>query len=196
MPAPPTYCECRIIFCGYLISACKMAMVAFFFITIVTAIVGLLNGFQVPEKETMIQSRSQALGGFDEPVEKGRKSSGIHIYHAHSSRAQIEEPKVDPKKIPIGQPGYYLYQHLKEKYNTDILPVNDTRSSVKVRLLLKLTQIVGVDERNQVMTTNVWLRHEWNDNNLKWNPTDYGNIISINIPASDIWLPDTVLYNK
>ena len=46
------------------------------------------------------------------------------------------------------------------------------------------------------MTTTVWVRHEWNDAGLVWNPREYGNISKLQLPADDLWLPDTVLYNN
>ena len=46
------------------------------------------------------------------------------------------------------------------------------------------------------MTTNVWVRQEWLDMSLNWNPEDYGNVSMIYVPAQDIWHPDIVLYNK
>ena len=52
------------------------------------------------------------------------------------------------------------------------------------------------DEKNQILTTNVWLRLEWRDYNLEWNATDYGGVSEMLVPASDIWLPDVVLFNK
>jgi hypothetical protein len=61
---------------------------------------------------------------------------------------------------------------------------------------LKLSQIADVDERNQIMTTNVWVRHEWYDVKLKWDPLSYANITKIKIPSSNIWLADVVLYNN
>lgn len=52
------------------------------------------------------------------------------------------------------------------------------------------------DEKNQVMTTNVWLDQDWNDEMLTWDPELFGNITRITIPCDRIWLPDIVLYNK
>ncbi len=46
------------------------------------------------------------------------------------------------------------------------------------------------------MTTNVWLKQEWQDFNFRWNPADYGGVDQLHIPSSEIWLPDVVLYNK
>ncbi|XP_062903713.1 neuronal acetylcholine receptor subunit beta-3-like isoform X2 [Mobula hypostoma] len=52
------------------------------------------------------------------------------------------------------------------------------------------------DEKNQLMATNVWLKQEWYDYKLSWNPDDYGGINTIRVPSESIWLPDIVLYEN
>ncbi|CAO2577278.1 Neuronal acetylcholine receptor subunit alpha-4 [Lemmus lemmus] len=52
------------------------------------------------------------------------------------------------------------------------------------------------DEKNQMMTTNVWVKQEWYDYKLRWDPGDYENVTSIRIPSELIWRPDIVLYNN
>ena len=52
------------------------------------------------------------------------------------------------------------------------------------------------DEKNQVMTTNVWLEQEWADVYLTWDKDEYGGVDHLYIPAEDLWKPDIVLYNK
>ncbi|KAL8179655.1 UNVERIFIED_CONTAM: Neuronal acetylcholine receptor subunit alpha-4 [Gekko kuhli] len=52
------------------------------------------------------------------------------------------------------------------------------------------------DEKNQMMTTNVWVKQEWHDYKLRWDPEEYENVTSIRIPSELIWRPDIVLYNK
>ncbi|XP_044068097.1 neuronal acetylcholine receptor subunit alpha-4-like isoform X2 [Siniperca chuatsi] len=47
-----------------------------------------------------------------------------------------------------------------------------------------------------MMTTNVWVKQEWNDYKLRWNPEQYENVTSIRIPSEIIWRPDIVLYNN
>ncbi|XP_053159232.1 neuronal acetylcholine receptor subunit beta-3 isoform X3 [Hemicordylus capensis] len=46
------------------------------------------------------------------------------------------------------------------------------------------------------MTTNVWLKQEWIDQNLCWNPEDYGGITAIRVPSESLWLPDIVLFEN
>lgn len=44
-------------------------------------------------------------------------------------------------------------------YNRYVLPVQSINQRVNVTLGLKLSQLSDIDERNQIMTTNVWLEH-------------------------------------
>ncbi|XP_072138177.1 neuronal acetylcholine receptor subunit beta-4-like [Mobula birostris] len=46
------------------------------------------------------------------------------------------------------------------------------------------------------MTTNVWLKQEWVDYRLRWNPEEFEGISKLRINSKLIWLPDIVLYNN
>ncbi|XP_076444355.1 neuronal acetylcholine receptor subunit alpha-10-like [Babylonia areolata] len=89
-----------------------------------------------------------------------------------------------------------LLQKLRTNYDPAVRPVYDAKEPVIINLGITLTQIIDVDEKNQVLTTNVWLDQEWTDQKLNWNVTDYANITMLRIPCDLIWLPDIVLYNS
>ncbi|XP_077886985.1 neuronal acetylcholine receptor subunit alpha-2 [Ictidomys tridecemlineatus] len=89
-----------------------------------------------------------------------------------------------------------LFKHLFRGYNRWARPVPNTSDVVIVRFGLSIAQLIDVDEKNQMMTTNVWLRQEWSDYKLRWNPADFGNITSLRVPSEMIWIPDIVLYNN
>ncbi|XP_069672480.1 neuronal acetylcholine receptor subunit alpha-7-like isoform X4 [Periplaneta americana] len=57
-------------------------------------------------------------------------------------------------------------------------------------------QIIDVDEKNQLLITNIWLKLEWNDVNLRWNSTEYGGVKDLRIPPHRIWKPDVLMYNS
>ena len=77
-----------------------------------------------------------------------------------------------------------------------IRPVANNSDRLTVHMRLKLSQVIGVDMRRQILTTNVWVEQEWEDYKLTWNPEDYGGVKFLHVPSQDIWLPDIVLYNK
>lgn len=58
------------------------------------------------------------------------------------------------------------------------------------------TPLPSQDERNQVLTSYLWVRQAWLDAHLTWDKDAYGGIDSIRIPSSYVWRPDIVLYNK
>uniref|UniRef100_A0A8C8JJD9 Cholinergic receptor, nicotinic, alpha 4b n=1 Tax=Oncorhynchus tshawytscha TaxID=74940 RepID=A0A8C8JJD9_ONCTS len=89
-----------------------------------------------------------------------------------------------------------LLKNLFARYNKLSRPVANTSDVVLVHFGLSIAQLIDVDEKNQMMTTNVWVKQEWNDYKLRWNPEEYENVTSIRIPSEIIWRPDIVLYNN
>ncbi|KAK9408025.1 neuronal acetylcholine receptor subunit beta-3 [Crotalus adamanteus] len=89
-----------------------------------------------------------------------------------------------------------LLRHLFRGYQKWIRPVKHANDTIKVYFGLKISQLVDVDEKNQLMTTNVWLKQEWIDHKLCWNPEDYGGITAIRVPSESLWLPDIVLFEN
>ncbi|CAF2385094.1 unnamed protein product [Rotaria sp. Silwood2] len=89
-----------------------------------------------------------------------------------------------------------LFYTLMTGYEKAVRPIRKSSEAVVVKLGITLTQIMDIDERNQIMTTNIWLDQEWNDEFLRWNPEDFGGLKKIRIPCRHIWLPDIVLYNS
>ncbi|NXR40559.1 ACHA3 protein, partial [Zosterops hypoxanthus] len=112
-----------------------------------------------------------------------------------------------------------LYAALFESYNQFVRPVKNVSDPVIIQFEVSMSQLVKVvstlprraprqgrrfsrhtslfqDEVNQIMETNLWLKHIWNDYKLRWNPADYGGAEFIRVPSGQIWKPDIVLYNN
>ncbi|KAM9433364.1 neuronal acetylcholine receptor subunit alpha-2a isoform 1-T1 [Salvelinus alpinus] len=89
-----------------------------------------------------------------------------------------------------------LFNRLFVGYNKWSRPVRNISDVVIVKFGLSIAQLIDVDEKNQMMTTNVWLKQEWSDYKLRWRPSDYDNVTSIRVPSELIWVPDIVLYNN
>ncbi|KAG9489708.1 hypothetical protein GDO78_005577 [Eleutherodactylus coqui] len=84
----------------------------------------------------------------------------------------------------------------RDRYNKLIRPAYNNTQLVSIKLQLSLAQLISVNEREQIMTTNVWLNQEWVDYRLTWNPAEFDGIRKLRIPSKQIWLPDIVLYNN
>ncbi|XP_061450872.1 neuronal acetylcholine receptor subunit beta-4 [Rhineura floridana] len=91
-----------------------------------------------------------------------------------------------------------LMNHLlnSSRYNNLIRPAFNSSQLVVIELQVSLAQLINVNEREQIMTTNVWLNQEWTDYRLAWEPSQYEGINKLRIPAKKVWLPDIVLYNN
>jgi len=89
-----------------------------------------------------------------------------------------------------------LYDDLLSNYNKLVRPVVNVTDAVMVRLKLKLSQLIDVNLRNQIMTTNLWVEQFWYDYKMRWDPNEYGGVNMLHVPSDHIWRPDIVLYNK
>ncbi|KAJ8336015.1 hypothetical protein SKAU_G00393580 [Synaphobranchus kaupii] len=89
-----------------------------------------------------------------------------------------------------------LLNDLMENYSNALRPVEDTDKTLNVTLQVTLSQIKDMDERNQVLTSYLWIRQIWHDAYLKWDKDDYDGLEVIRIPSDLVWRPDIVLYNK
>uniref|UniRef100_A0A671SSH0 Cholinergic receptor, nicotinic, alpha 10a n=1 Tax=Sinocyclocheilus anshuiensis TaxID=1608454 RepID=A0A671SSH0_9TELE len=95
-----------------------------------------------------------------------------------------------------GRYAFKLLNDLFVNYTNALRPVEDTDNIINVTLQITLSQIIDMDERNQILTTYLWIRQVWFDAYLTWNKTDYDGIDTIRIPSSYVWRPDIVLYNN
>ncbi|XP_046999899.1 acetylcholine receptor subunit beta-like 1 isoform X1 [Schistocerca americana] len=89
-----------------------------------------------------------------------------------------------------------LVRDLFRGYNKLIRPVQNMTQKVEVRFGLAFVQLINVNEKNQIMKSNVWLRLVWNDYQLQWDEADYGGIGVLRLPPDKVWKPDIVLFNN
>ncbi|XP_035538311.1 neuronal acetylcholine receptor subunit alpha-7-like [Morone saxatilis] len=89
-----------------------------------------------------------------------------------------------------------LYKDLMTDYNPLERPVVNDSQTLTVHFGLTLNQIMDVDEKNQVLTTNIWLQLYWDDNYLSWNQSEYPGVTKVRFPEHLIWKPDILLYNS
>ncbi|XP_017883494.1 acetylcholine receptor subunit beta-like 2 [Ceratina calcarata] len=109
----------------------------------------------------------------------------LHIIHGLGIKTYEANP--DTKR---------LYDDLLSNYNRLIRPVINNTETLTVWLGLKLSQLIEMNLKNQVMTTNVWVEQKWFDYKLRWDPEEYGGVEMLYVPSENIWLPDIVLYNN
>ena len=74
------------------------------------------------------------------------------------------------KSIECSDSEKTLVRKLLRDYEPLARPVNNSSMPVTLTIIVTLKQIVDLDERNQILKTNIWLEYYWNDTNLTWDP--------------------------
>ncbi|PNJ07773.1 CHRNA7 isoform 20, partial [Pongo abelii] len=111
----------------------------------------------------------------------------------------IPGASVRPAPGPVSLQGEFqrkLYKELVKNYNPLERPVANDSQPLTVYFSLSLLQIMDVDEKNQVLTTNIWLQMSWTDHYLQWNVSEYPGVKTVRFPDGQIWKPDILLYNS
>ncbi|TNM93140.1 cholinergic receptor, nicotinic, alpha 11 [Takifugu rubripes] len=89
-----------------------------------------------------------------------------------------------------------LLKNLLKDYNRMERPVANDSQPLTVVFTLSLIQIMDVDEKNQILTTNIWLRMSWFDHYLQWNQSEHPGVKNLRFTTDQIWTPDILLYNS
>ncbi|CAF99917.1 unnamed protein product, partial [Tetraodon nigroviridis] len=89
-----------------------------------------------------------------------------------------------------------LLHNLLRDYDKLDRPVTNDSQSLPVELHLSLMQIIDLDEKNQILTTNVFLQMTWNDYYLAWEASEYAGVDTMRLPSHLVWKPDILLYNS
>ncbi|XP_012514789.1 PREDICTED: acetylcholine receptor subunit gamma isoform X2 [Propithecus coquereli] len=89
-----------------------------------------------------------------------------------------------------------LLADLMRDYDPHLRPAERDSDVVNVSLKLTLTNLISLNEREEALTTNVWIEMQWCDYRLRWDPQDYEGLWVLRVPSTMVWRPDIVLENK
>uniref|UniRef100_A0A8C9X3L9 Cholinergic receptor, nicotinic, gamma n=1 Tax=Sander lucioperca TaxID=283035 RepID=A0A8C9X3L9_SANLU len=86
-------------------------------------------------------------------------------------------------------------------YNKNVRPMENSGDITQVDIKMTLTNLISLNEKEEALTTSVWIEMQWCDYRLRWDQPPrsalYGNITSqMRIPSKSIWLPDVILENN
>uniref|UniRef100_H3DLU0 Uncharacterized protein n=2 Tax=Tetraodon nigroviridis TaxID=99883 RepID=H3DLU0_TETNG len=90
----------------------------------------------------------------------------------------------------------FLLTELLRDYNPMERPVANDSQALTVQFSFILMQIMDVDEKNQIITTNAWLQMQWYDHYLRWNQSEYPGVKNLRFTPDQVWTPDILLYNS
>ncbi|XP_058503181.1 neuronal acetylcholine receptor subunit alpha-7-like isoform X1 [Solea solea] len=90
----------------------------------------------------------------------------------------------------------FLLKELLKDYNPMERPVANDSQTLTVQFSFSLIQVMDVDEKNQILTTNAWLQMQWYDHYLQWNQSEYPGVKNLRFTPDQVWTPDILLYNS
>ncbi|XP_068693778.1 neuronal acetylcholine receptor subunit alpha-7-like [Montipora foliosa] len=89
-----------------------------------------------------------------------------------------------------------LIKALFKDYDSRGRPVLNLSQPVLVKFGFAYANLHSLDEKSQVLTSNVWIRQQWHDPWLTWDPSKYEGLLSVNTKPDLLWKPDIVLHNS
>uniref|UniRef100_A0A3Q2Q016 Neuronal acetylcholine receptor subunit alpha-7-like n=1 Tax=Fundulus heteroclitus TaxID=8078 RepID=A0A3Q2Q016_FUNHE len=104
--------------------------------------------------------------------------------------------KLETKWVFQGPHQRFLLKELLRDYNPMERPVANDSQALTVHFSFTLIQVMDVDEKNQILTTNAWLQMQWYDHYLQWNQSEYPGVKNLRFTPDQVWTPDILLYNS
>ncbi|XP_070419310.1 acetylcholine receptor subunit epsilon isoform X5 [Equus przewalskii] len=89
-----------------------------------------------------------------------------------------------------------LYHHLFDNYDPESRPVKGPEDTVTISLKVTLTNLISLNEKEETLTTSVWIGIDWQDYRLNYSKDDFGGIETLRVPSELVWLPEIVLENN
>lgn len=81
-------------------------------------------------------------------------------------------------------------------YETSFRPVVNQSAPIVLYIGLELIFIQDFDEAQEKLTVTAVLTLNWVDENMRWNPADYGWLTQLVIESDKVWTPNVVLTNN
>ena len=97
-----------------------------------------------------------------------------------------------------------LHQQIFTNYNSSFPPVKNHNTVVNVTMNIQLMQLHAVDEKAQTLKMICYYEMYWTNQHLsiyqgsilEWNSDKWSNVDSLNVRATDVWIPDILLTNS
>lgn len=87
-----------------------------------------------------------------------------------------------------------LRNDLFNNYDSNVRPVVNTLDNVSLTMGIATQTLESFNQKEETMMLNIWLRMNWIDTNLQWDPNEY-NISFLGIKPNNVWVPDIELLN-
>ncbi|XP_078059981.1 5-hydroxytryptamine receptor 3A-like [Mustelus asterias] len=77
--------------------------------------------------------------------------------------------------------------------NRALRPVKNFSQTLDINITINLHAILGLDEKQEILTTYLWMEQSWFHEFLVWDPSDFNGKDLVALPTEMLWLPDTLI---
>ena len=86
-----------------------------------------------------------------------------------------------------------LMNHLLQGYSRFVRPVRNITKPLVITFGIELIHLTSIVEKEQLISSKLWIRITWYNELMMWNPKDWGNITSSRLDYDTVWTPDIFL---
>ncbi|KAG8179118.1 hypothetical protein JTE90_000152 [Oedothorax gibbosus] len=88
-----------------------------------------------------------------------------------------------------------LRRAIFEHYDKLVRPVKNAATAIPVTASLYPVAIKDVDVKDHIVKLDTWFYVKWHDDYLTWDPSSYGGLEALRVPAEEVWIPDLTVYS-
>ncbi|XP_038672981.1 5-hydroxytryptamine receptor 3A-like isoform X1 [Scyliorhinus canicula] len=77
--------------------------------------------------------------------------------------------------------------------NSAFRPVKNFSQTLDINITINLHAILGLDEKQEILTTYIWMEQSWFHDFLVWDPSDFSGKEFVALPKEKLWIPDTLM---
>ncbi|XP_022091688.1 neuronal acetylcholine receptor subunit alpha-10-like isoform X1 [Acanthaster planci] len=89
-----------------------------------------------------------------------------------------------------------LIRDMFSDYNRLVRPVKNSSDPIIVDFYFYFAHVLDMNEREQTLSSSIWLTLFWQDDYMTWDPDDYGGVYMFKVPSKEVWLPDIYFYQN
>ena len=92
-------------------------------------------------------------------------------------------------KLYLSQNGdIYLNQKLTSYLMKNYDKTSKPEGLVNISIQISIKQIVGIQEKDQTITLNIWVSEGWKDPRLSYNSSQFGGLPYTTVPSDKLWM--------
>ncbi|XP_046848689.1 neuronal acetylcholine receptor subunit alpha-10-like isoform X2 [Xenia sp. Carnegie-2017] len=97
----------------------------------------------------------------------------------------------------IGNSEQKIFEKIFNQFHDPyVRPIKKREDQLVMVVGVSYHQLVDVNEKDQIITSSIWLRQKWTNQLMTWNKEEFDNMTVVSTFPEKVWKPDLYLYNN